>query len=91
MIRSRGFLDIYKGVVDAGVPVFQTELNDREAYRAVKSFHKTLDGLDPAAVPNLDKAHRNVAEFAQELVASIIAEHGARKEEKELITSTGGA
>jgi chromosome partitioning protein len=85
MIRSRGFLHIYKSVVDAGVPVFQTELNDREAYRAVNSFQQTLDGLDPAAVPNLDKAQRNIADFAEEQVARILAERGdGRKKNNQL-------
>jgi len=48
--------------------VFRTELNERDAFRAVFSFQQTLDGLNSADVANLDKAQNNVSEFFEEVV-----------------------
>src|SRR5580693_5824530 len=59
-IRTRGLAHIQNGLVDAGIPVLETELNERDAFKAIFSFQQTLDGLDPADVPNLDKAKLNV-------------------------------
>jgi chromosome partitioning protein len=67
-IRTRTQAHIQKGLIGAGIPVLQTELNERDAYRAVFSFQQTLDGLNPAEVPNLDKAKLNVWEFVHEVV-----------------------
>lgn len=80
MIRTRGMAHIQKTLSDAGVPVLQTELNERDAFRAVFAFRQTLDGLDPSAVPNLDKAKINVAAFAHEIVSRIAAGQGGIEE-----------
>ena len=53
-------------------------------------FQQTLDGLDPKEVPNLDKAHRNVAEFAEELLARILAEQVAQQNEDRPARAAGG-
>src|SRR6202051_842921 len=60
MIRTRGMAHIQKGLIDAGIPVLETELNERDAFKAMFSFQQTLDGLNAAEVPNLDKARANV-------------------------------
>ena len=70
-IRTRTQAHIQKGLIGAGIPVLNTELNERDAYRAVFSFQQTLDGLNPAEVPNLDKAKLNVWEFVHEVVARL--------------------
>lgn len=87
MIRTRGLAHIQKGLLEAGIPVLQTELNERDAFRAIFSFQQTLDGLDPGAVPNLDKAKLNVGEFAHEVVARVAAEQGSRKDDGETAVS----
>jgi chromosome partitioning protein len=81
LIRPRGLAHIQKGLRDAGVPILKTELNERDAFKAIFSFQQTLDALDPTAVPNLDKARVNVAQFAEEVIARILAEQGGRKTE----------
>lgn len=91
MIRTRGLAHIQKGLVEAGIPVLQTELNERDAFRAIFSFRETLDGLDPAAVPNLDKAKLNVGEFAHEVIARIAAEQGGREENEDASRTAKGA
>jgi chromosome partitioning protein len=90
-IRTRGLAHIQGGLIDAGIPVFQTELNERDAFKAVFSFRQTLDGLNPAEVPNLDKAKMNVLEFAQELFERLAAEEGGRKEDQKASTVAGAA
>jgi chromosome partitioning protein len=47
----------------------ETELNDREAFRAVFSFRQPLAGLDLTEVANLDKAQANVEDFALEILS----------------------
>jgi chromosome partitioning protein len=49
----------------------ETELNDREAFRAVFSFRQPLAGLDPTEVANLDKAQANVEDFALEILRGL--------------------
>ncbi len=81
-IRTRGLAHIQNGLVAAGIPVLETELKERDAFKAVFSFRQTLDGLDPAEVPNLDKAKLNVLEFVQEVFERLIVEQGGRKEDE---------
>jgi chromosome partitioning protein len=71
VIRTRTMSHIQKGLIDAGVPVMETELNDREAFRAVFSFRQPLVGLDPMEVANLDKAQANVEDFALEILRGL--------------------
>jgi chromosome partitioning protein len=71
VIRTRTMSHIQKGLIDAGVPVMETELNDREAFRAVFSFRQPLTGLDPTEVANLDKAQANVQDFALEILRGL--------------------
>jgi chromosome partitioning protein len=70
-IRTRTMSHIQKGLLEAGIPVMETELNDREAYRAVFSFRRTLMGLNASEVANLDKAQTNVEEFALEILRGL--------------------
>jgi chromosome partitioning protein len=73
-IRTRTMAHIQKGLIEAGIPVMETELNDREAFRAVFSFRQTLAGLNPSEVANLDKAQANVEQFALEILRGLAPE-----------------
>jgi chromosome partitioning protein len=90
-IRTRGLAHIQNGLIGAGIPVLETELNERDAFKAVFSFQQTLDGLSAAEVPNLDKAKANVDEFAREILARLMAEEGGGKEEEDAIEDVAGA
>ena len=68
IIRTRTMGHIQTGLSDAGVPVFLTQLHEREAFRAIFSFQKTLEDLDEKDVPNLDKAIVNAEQFAVEVI-----------------------
>lgn len=76
-IRTRNLSHIQKGLIDAGIPVLDSELNEREAFKSVFAFRETLDGLNPKDVANLDKARQNVEEFAAELLARLATKTGA--------------
>jgi len=80
-IRTRTMSHIQKGLVEAGIPVMETELHDREAFRAVFSFRQTLQGLDASEVANLDKAQANVEEYALEIVRGLGAATRATKQD----------
>lgn len=67
-IRTRTLTHIQNGLIAAGIPVLETELNEREAFRAVFSFQQPLTSLDPADVANLEKARTNVQDLALEIL-----------------------
>lgn len=90
-IRTRGLAHIQNGLIDAGIPVLETELNERDAFKAVFSFRQTLDGLSPKEVPNLDKAKLNVLRFVEEVFARLKDEEGGRKEDGNNSTVAGAA
>lgn len=79
-IRTRTLAHIEKGLIAAGVPVFDTELNEREAFRAMFSFRQPLAGLNPADVANVDKAIANAEDFAREVIAAL---RGAQQQPQE--------
>jgi chromosome partitioning protein len=90
-IRTRGLVHIQNGLLDARIPVLETELNERDAFKAVFSFRQTLDGLNPAEVPNTDKAKLNVLKFVEEVFARLAAEEGGRKEDQKSSAVAGAA
>lgn len=73
-VRTRTQAHIQKSLIEAGIAVFETELNERDAFRAIFSFQQTLDQLDPAQVPNLERARINVFEFVKEVLERLKAE-----------------
>ena len=70
-IRTRTLKHIEQGLIDAGIPVFRTELNEREAFRAMFSFRQPLENLNGADVANLDKAINNAERFASEVIETL--------------------
>jgi len=80
-IRTRTLAHIEKGLIAAGIPVFNTELNEREAFRAMFSFRQPLASLSGSDVANLDKAVANAEQFAQEVIAAL---RGAQQQNSEV-------
>ena len=70
-IKPRTFQHIRNEFVDHGVPVFQTQVHDRDAFRAIFSFGGTLEALDPDQVGNLSAAISNARAFAGEVIARL--------------------
>ena len=55
------------------IDVFDTELNERDAFSALYTTGGTLRDLDPTEVNNIDKAIENAFAFASEVVRKIKA------------------
>lgn len=70
-IRTRTLSHIQRGLVNASIPVFDTELNEREAFKAMFSFRQPLEHLSGADVANLDKAIQNAEAFANEVIVTL--------------------
>jgi chromosome partitioning protein len=70
-IKPRTFLHIRNEFVDHGVPVFRTQVHERDAFRAIFSFGGTLEALDPSQVGNLAAAVGNARAFAVEVIEKL--------------------
>jgi chromosome partitioning protein len=87
-IRPRTLQSIETEFAANSVPMFGSQIHEREAYRAIFAFGGTLAGLDPAQVSNLPAAKLNARTFAGEVIetlkanASAQAEHTADKQEE---------
>lgn len=81
IIRTRTMKYISSTFEDAGISLFNTELNEREAFKAMFSFAVPLTSLDPKDVSNLDKAVANAEEFAEEVVAKLRENMDSQKRE----------
>ena len=67
-IRTRNLAHIQKNLIDAGIPVMETELHEREAFKSIFAFQQPLEKLDPKEVANLDKAINNAEELVSEVL-----------------------
>jgi len=67
-VRSRSLAHVQSELQRHGVRLFEAELNEREAFRAMFSFGGSLETLDPVAVRNIDKAIANARAFTAEVV-----------------------
>jgi len=71
IIRTRTMSHISAAFAEGGISVFATELNEREAFKAMFSFGEPLAHLDPREVSNLDKAIGNAEAFAAEVITTL--------------------
>ena len=53
------------------IPTFDTQLNERDAFRAMFSFGQSLSELDDKDVPNIIKAKTNARAFAAEVLEEL--------------------
>jgi chromosome partitioning protein len=70
-IRPRTLQHIRGEFIAHEVPVFETQMHEREAFRAVFSFGGTIDSLHAGQVGGLEAAVTNVRAFAAEIVARL--------------------
>jgi len=70
-IRPRTLQHIREEFYQHGVPAFETQMHEREAFRAIFSFGGTLESLDAAQVSNLQAAIGNARAFASEVLAKL--------------------
>ncbi|KPF85148.1 chromosome partitioning protein ParA [alpha proteobacterium AAP38] len=68
-IKPRSLQSIAIEFAENEIPVFATQLHERDAFRAIFAFGGTLGGLDPSQVTNIKAALANTRAFAAEVVA----------------------
>jgi chromosome partitioning protein len=68
-IRPRTFQSIEGEFVKNDIPMLQTQMHERDAYRAIFSFGGTVADLDPSQVTNIKAAMENARAFAAEVVS----------------------
>ena len=70
-IKPRTLLHIQEQFRQHDIRAFQTQLHEREAFRALFSFGGTLEALDRRQVSNLDAAIANARAYAREVVGML--------------------
>jgi chromosome partitioning protein len=83
-IRPRTLQSIEGEFAENQTPMFDCQIHERDAYRAVFAFGGTLDGLDPAQVSNLPAARMNAKMFAGEVIERLKANQRANRREEEV-------
>jgi chromosome partitioning protein len=67
-IRPRTLQHIREEFQKHNVPALRTQMNEREAFRAIFSFGGTLESLEASQVSNRDAAIKNARELASEVL-----------------------
>ena len=70
-IKPRTLQHIRAELTEAGVPILETQMHEREAFRAIFSFGGTVETLRADQVGGLDGAVRNAQAFAAEVVMTL--------------------
>lgn len=68
LIRTRTTAHIQQGLREAGIHVFEAQLHEREAFKAMMAFQQPLERLNPSDVSNIDKAIANARSLTLEVV-----------------------
>jgi chromosome partitioning protein len=77
-VQSRTLKNVQGQLDDNGIPVLQTRIVERAAFRDLFDFGGTLRSLDPGQVSNLDKAIANARDFAGEVILTLKRAEGDR-------------
>ena len=72
-IRPRTLQSIEAELSANKVPMFGTQIHERDAYRAIFSFGGTLSSLDPSQASNIKAAAANARAFAVEVITLLKA------------------
>jgi chromosome partitioning protein len=67
-IRPRTQMNIENELREQKIPMFGTQLHERDPFRAIFAYGGTLSGLDPKQVRGIDPARGDVRKFANEVV-----------------------
>ncbi len=78
-IRPRTQIAIELELHEQGIPMFGTQLHERDPYRAIFAFGGTLRGLDPKQVRGIDAAMADVHALANEIIGRIDQISAARQ------------
>jgi chromosome partitioning protein len=83
-IRPRTLQSIEGEFAEKKIPMFDVQIHEREAYRALFAFGGTLAKLDPAQVSNVAAAILNAKFFAKEVIEMIKAHEAAKRRQEEV-------
>jgi len=72
-VASRSLRNVRAQLEQAGIPVLETSIVERAAYRDILDYGGLLADLDPAQVSNVERAVENARAFAVEVVARLKA------------------
>ena len=78
-IKPRTFQHIRREFSYHSVPAFQTQMHERDAFRAIFSFGGTLESLDSTQVSNVAAAVGNARAFAAEVITKLRQEASPAK------------
>jgi chromosome partitioning protein len=70
-IRPRTLQSIIGELAQKNLPVFETQVHERDAYKAIFAFGGMLSDLDAGQVPNIPTAVTNARAFAAEVLAML--------------------
>jgi chromosome partitioning protein len=70
-IRTRTSGHLMTTFREAGIAMLDTELHEREAFKALFAFNQPLSHLDPKDVSNIDKAIANAEAYAAEVISML--------------------
>jgi chromosome partitioning protein len=82
-IRPRTLQHIREEMAQNSIPALETQMHEREAFRAIFSFGGVLSGLNAGQVSGLEAAARNAQAFAAEVVA--LLKKAAHRSEAEVV------
>ena len=71
VIESRGMKAAKRQLTENRIDVFETHLIEREAFKAIFSFSRTLDELGHEDVSGLPRARENARAFTAEVIAKL--------------------
>lgn len=60
-----------KSLSDKDIPVFENVMVEREAFKAMFTYQRPLQGLDPSEVTGVEKAIKNASDVAGELLSRL--------------------
>jgi chromosome partitioning protein len=70
-IKPRTFQHIRNEFESRDIPTFDTQMNERDAFRAIFSFGGTVGSLDPSLVGGVPAAVANARTFAAEVITRL--------------------
>lgn len=83
-IQSRDTRHIRKSFKAGGIPFFETELNERAAFKAMFSYRQPLENLPRDEVSNVEKAIKNAEAFTREVIEKISSDVPQQQDESAL-------
>jgi chromosome partitioning protein len=83
-IRPRTLQSIEGQFAENKIPIFNVQINERDAYKALFAFGGTLTGLDASQVSNIPAAILNSKIFAAEVIELLKSNTPAKRRQEEM-------